>query len=183
MSIIDSLQISNNPEWSTPRKVFDTLDREFRFTLDVCANAVNRKCPRYFDRETDGLAQDWSGERCWMNPPYGRQIEEWVRKAFESTRDGDTIVVGLLPNRTDTRWWRSVMRATEIRFVEGRLKFGYAKQSAPFGSAIVVWGTPTVPRISTVSFSEPAKPVSVEDKKAGLSGRRTCRTNSEKQES
>lgn len=88
MSIVDSLQISQNPEWPTPQYVFDTLDREFHFTLDVCANADNHKCDRYFDIEHDGLSQDWHGEVCWMNPPYGRPIPKWVRKAADSAPPG-----------------------------------------------------------------------------------------------
>ena len=153
MTIIDSLRLSDNPYWATPQHVYDALNREFGFTLDVCADETNHKCPRYFDEATDGLAQDWRGEVCWMNPPYGRPIGEWTRKAAESARGGEAVVVGLLPNRTDTQWWRDVMRATEIRLVEGRLKFGNAGP-APFGSVIAVWGTPTVPRVTSVSFKE-----------------------------
>jgi phage N-6-adenine-methyltransferase len=159
MSIIDSLQISrDSPEWETPQEVFDALDREFHFTLDVAATAENAKCGRYFDAETDGLSQDWSGETCWMNPPYGRPIPGWVKKAHESSLDGKTIVVGLLPNRTDTRWWADhVMAATEVRLVKGRLAFGGSRQTAPFGSVIAVWGTEKAPRFSQVAFGGGAR--------------------------
>ncbi len=87
-NIVASLQISQNPEWPTPQHVFDTLDAEFHFTLDVCANADNHKCERYFDEATDGLKQDWQGEVCWMNPPYGRPISQWVRKAAQTAPPG-----------------------------------------------------------------------------------------------
>jgi phage N-6-adenine-methyltransferase len=124
--------------WATPQSLFDTLQAEFGFTLDVCANAENAKCLRYFTEEQDGLAQDWTGV-CWMNPPYGREIGKWVKKAYQSAEQGATIVC-LLPARTDTAWWQTyVSRATEIRLYKGRLKFGSATNSAPFPSALVVF--------------------------------------------
>lgn len=146
--IMSSLRLSDNDQWATPQEVFDALDREFHFTLDVCADAGNHKCERYFTKEVDGLTQDWTGNRAWMNPPYGREIGKWVKKAADSAEEFSTIVVGLLPNRTDTNWWQDVMRATEVRFVKGRLKFGSGEAGAPFGSVIVVWGTPKVPVMS-----------------------------------
>lgn len=130
--------------WATPPDFFAKLDREFDFDIDVCALAENAKCQTYFTPEQDGLAQDWRGV-CWMNPPYGREIGKWVRKAFESARLGATVVC-LLPARTDTSWWHDfVTRASEIRFVRGRLKFGASANSAPFPSAIVVFGPPARP--------------------------------------
>ena len=74
-----------------------------------------------------------------MNPPYGRTIGQWIRKAWESSRNGATVVC-LLPARTDTLWWHDcVSRATEIRFLKGRLRFEGAANSAPFPSAVVVF--------------------------------------------
>lgn len=124
--------------WPTPQSLFDELHSEFGFTLDVCAMPDNAKCPRYFTPETDGLSQEWTGV-CWMNPPYGRTIGRWVRKAFESAAAGATVVC-LLPARTDTAWWHEfVVKADEVRFVRGRLRFGVAAAGAPFPSAIVVF--------------------------------------------
>lgn len=124
--------------WETPQDFFEKLDAEFGFTLDVCAIPANAKCKRFFTPRIDGLKQEWRGV-CWMNPPYGREIARWVEKAHESARCG-TIVVCLLPARTDTAWWHSfVMQASEIRFVRGRLKFVGASSSAPFPSAVVVF--------------------------------------------
>ena len=124
--------------WETPQHFFDALDAEFGSTLDVCALPENAKCARYFTPEEDGLKQRWQGV-CWMNPPYGREIGFWVRKAFESARDGATVVC-LVPARTDTAWWHTwVMQADEVRFIRGRLKFGGGKNSAPFPSAVVVF--------------------------------------------
>ncbi|WP_242834032.1 phage N-6-adenine-methyltransferase [Desulfitobacterium hafniense] len=78
--------------WETPQDFFNALDRIYRFTVDVCATAENAKCQRYFTPEMDGLSQEWSGV-CWMNPPYGRQIADWVKKAYEESRKGSCTVV------------------------------------------------------------------------------------------
>jgi len=118
--------------------LFDELDHEFGFTVDVCASPENAKCSRYFTREQDGLSQEWRGV-CWMNPPYGRTIREWMRKAHESAQGG-AVVVCLVPARPDTAWWHDYCEAAEVRFIRGRLKFGGAKNGAPFPSAIVVMG-------------------------------------------
>ena len=121
--------------WSTPQDFFEGLDKEFGFTLDVCATDENAKCANYFTKETDGLKQEWSGV-CWMNPPYGREIKQWMKKASESR----ATVVCLVPARTDTAWWHDYAnKAEEIRFIRGRLKFGDSKNSAPFPSAVVIF--------------------------------------------
>lgn len=125
-------------EWPTPDWLFQLLDREFRFTLDPCSTPANARCTRHFTRAEDGLAQSWAGETVFMNPPYGREIRHWMRKAFESARAGATVVC-LVPARTDTAWWHAHVIHGEIRFLRGRLKFGQAKQGAPFPSAIVVF--------------------------------------------
>lgn len=126
---------SSTDEWSTPQDLFDQLNKEFGFTLDVCASPNNAKCKRFFSRETDGLAQRWTGT-CWMNPPYGDAIGEWMEKAHEAK----TTVVCLVPARTDTAWWWDYARHGEVRFLRGRLKFGGAESSAPFPSAVVIFG-------------------------------------------
>jgi phage N-6-adenine-methyltransferase len=128
--------------WGTPMSFFAVLNAEFGFTLDVCALPENAKCLRFFSPCDDGLRQSWRGI-CWMNPPYGREIRRWVEKAYQSAQQG-AVVVCLLPARTDTHWWHTwVMRADEVRFVRGRLKFGDSKNSAPFPSAVVVFRPPT----------------------------------------
>jgi phage N-6-adenine-methyltransferase len=123
--------------WSTPQDFFDKQDAIYGFTLDVCATAANAKCVRYFTEFDDGLAQPWQGV-CWMNPPYGRAIGLWMRKAHESHLTGATVVC-LVPSRTDTRWWHDYAMKGQIEFIRGRLKFGNAKNSAPFPSALVVF--------------------------------------------
>ena len=128
---------SRSDEWETPQWLFDQLHTEFCFRLDVCATADNAKCERYYTKAEDGLAQDWSGV-CWMNPPYGREINRWIEKAYESSLGGATVVC-LLPSRTDTKWWHEYVMRGEVRFLRGRLKFGGSKNSAPFPSAVVIF--------------------------------------------
>lgn len=123
--------------WSTPQILFDVLNQEFHFNLDVCATDENTKCARYFTEQQDGLAQDWQGI-CWMNPPYGDDIPFWVAKAHASA-DAGAVVVCLVPARTDTAWWWDHCIEGEIRFLRGRLKFGDGKGSAPFPSAVVIF--------------------------------------------
>lgn len=130
---------SATDEWATPQDFFDQLNQEFHFTLDPCATHESAKCARYFTEEDNGLAQDWAGEVVFMNPPYGRVLGQWVKKAFEESVKGATVVC-LLPARTDTRWFHDyIYHRAEIRFVKGRLKFGDSKNSAPFPSMVVIF--------------------------------------------
>lgn len=145
---------SRTDEWATPRWLFDALDSEFGFTLDPCCTHENAKCKRHFTIEENGLEQDWSGETVFMNPPYGTQIGQWMKKAYFESRKG-AIVVCLVPARTDTRWWHSCAMRGEIRLLKGRLKFGNAETSAPFPSAIVVFRPPTF-RLTRVEFAASA---------------------------
>lgn len=123
--------------WATPQDFFDGYNAKFGFQLDVCATPENAKCARFFTKADDGLAQDWQGV-CWMNPPYGRTIGQWMRKAYESSLNGATVVC-LVPARTDTRWWHEYAMRGEIEFIRGRLRFGGHNNSAPFPSAVVVF--------------------------------------------
>ncbi len=130
---------SATDEWATPQDFFDKLNQEFHFTLDPCATHESAKCARYFTEEDNGLAQDWAREVVFMNPPYGRVLGQWVKKAFEESIKGATVVC-LLPARTDTRWFHDyIYHRAEIRFVKGRLKFGDSKNSAPFPSMVVIF--------------------------------------------
>lgn len=131
---------SETDEWATPQAFFDELDAEFHFDLDVCALPENAKCRRYYSPEDDGLSRTWRGV-CWMNPPYGREIFAWVKKAFLQSIGGATVVC-LVPARTDTSWWHKYCIRGEIRFVKGRLKFGGQDNSAPFPSAVVIFRPP-----------------------------------------
>lgn len=123
-------------DWETPQWLFDLLDEEFHFTLDVCATAENAKCEQFITPEMDGLIAPWDDGPRWMNPPYGRGIGAWVRRAANARGTN----VALLPARTDTAWWHDyVMFSREIRLLRGRLRFQGAPASAPFPSAVVVF--------------------------------------------
>jgi phage N-6-adenine-methyltransferase len=129
---------SDGHRWETPPALFAALDAEFHFATDVCALPENAKCPHYFTPVDDGLAQAWAGV-CWCNPPYGAVIGRWVRKAYEASQTGATVVC-LLPARTDTRWWHTyVLPFAEIRYLQGRLKFGGGANGAPFPSAVAIF--------------------------------------------
>ena len=130
-------------EWPTPQKLFNELDAEFHFTLDVCAAQGNAKCDRFFTEKEDGLVQSWAQEVCWMNPPYGRDLKYWMGKAFLEWVRGATVVC-LVPARTDTFWWADwALRSSEIRFLRGRIRFGTGKGRATFPSCVVVFrGSP-----------------------------------------
>lgn len=139
MSINKGMMTSNTGEWSTPQEFFDKLNAEFKFTLDPCASKDNAKCKQFFTKADDGLSKKWSG-RVFCNPPYGREIGAWVKKAYDSVASGDVkIVVCLLPARTDTAWWHDYCMKGKLRFIRGRLKFGDGKNTAPFPSAVVIF--------------------------------------------
>ena len=129
---------SAKPDWATPWWLVRHCEGYFLlpFDLDVCATADNAKAPRFFTPADDGLAQPWHG-RCWCNPPYGREIGLWTRKAATEAERGASVVL-LLPARTDTAWWHDdvVSAASVILFLRGRLRFEGAPSSAPFPSAI-----------------------------------------------
>ena len=116
---------SDRTDWETPRELFDRLDSFWHFDLDAAASDTNHLCADYYTKETDGLAHSWAGRRVWCNPPYGKQIADWARKAYEETRDGQTLVVMLVPARTDTRWYHDYIQghAAEVKFIRGRLKY------------------------------------------------------------
>lgn len=124
-------------EWETPVELFDKLNDIYGFEIDVCATRENAKCPKFFTKEDDGLKQDWYG-CCWMNPPYGREIGKWMKKAYEEGQK-DATVVCLVPARTDTAWWHDYAMQGDVQFIRGRIKFGKVKNGAPFPSALVVF--------------------------------------------
>jgi site-specific DNA-methyltransferase (adenine-specific) len=135
--INNGLFTSKTDLWATPLDFYETLSKEFNFTLDPCANEENHKCQKYFTKEQDGLSQNWDNEIVFMNPPYGKEISKWVKKASEA-KGG--VVVCLLPARTDTRYFHDyIYNKSEIRFIRGRLKFGGSKNSAPFPSMVVIY--------------------------------------------
>ena len=142
---------SKSNDWATPQDFYNQLDAEFEFTLDPCASQSSAKCASFYTADDDGLSKDWEGHTVFMNPPYGRKIGNWIQKAYEEGEKSNTRVVALIPARTDTKYWHNYcMKATEIRFVKGRLKFGQGntKNSAPFPSAVVIFSGSPPPKIS-----------------------------------
>ncbi len=138
MSIGAALFTSRSEEWGTPQALYEDLDREFHFNLDPCASDLNHKCENYFTKEQDGLAQSWAGHNVYCNPPYGRKISKWIKKAYEEGQH--TLVVCLIPARTDTAWFHDyVYGKAEIRFLRGRLKYGDGEVNAPFPSMLVIY--------------------------------------------
>jgi len=128
---------SRSQDYSTPQYLFDLLDEEFHFTLDVCADETNHKCDRYFSEEDNGLEQEWIGT-CWMNPPYNNK-KNWIIKAYkEYLKHGSTIVC-LIPARTNTVWWNKYCMMGEIRFICGRPIFEGMKHGLPQPLAIVIF--------------------------------------------
>jgi len=136
---------SKKQDWETPQDFFDKLNEEFKFTMDVCATWENFKVEHFYGyrsptRFVDGLKEPWYGV-CWMNSPYGKELKHWVKKAYEESQKGCTVVA-LLPARTDTSYFHLYMYQkpnVEIRFVRGRLRFVGAPASAPFPSMIVIF--------------------------------------------
>lgn len=139
----DVMFSSEREDWETPQDLFDKLDKMFAFELDVCASAKNTKCQKFYTKEQNSLALPWA-DRNWMNPPYGRAIGEFCRKADEVGRGGG-LTVALLPARTDTRWFHDYCISWHVVFIRGRLRFRLPNGktgSAPFPSMLVYFGVP-----------------------------------------
>lgn len=131
---------SNSEDWETPQHLFDELNKKWNFTLDVCASKENAKCDKYFTIKENGLLKSWEGNVCWMNPPYGREIIKWIRKAYYEWDVNYCTIIALLPVRTCTKWFHEyVYGKANIEFIKGRLKFSDAKENAPFPSMIAKW--------------------------------------------
>lgn len=137
---------SKTVEWETPQYLFDELNSEFGFTLDVAATPENAKCERYFTLTDNGLAQDWSREIVWLNPPYGRHIDKWISKALDESRKGATVCA-LIPAKTETRWWarfwdyenHKPIDGVRVRFIFKRVQFGNSGINTPFPCAFVIF--------------------------------------------
>jgi len=129
---------SKTDDWSTPIDFFKNIEKRFGiFDLDPCSDHDNAKADLYYTKSEDGLSKEWRG-KVWMNPPYGREIVKWMKKAYESSLDG-AMVVCLVPSRTDTKWWHDYAMKGKIEFIKGRLKFGNSKNSAPFPSVLIIY--------------------------------------------
>jgi hypothetical protein len=120
---------SASQHWETPLALYNDLNSEFHFNDDPCPLT---------ESGIDGLLREW-GTSTYCNPPYGRDIGKWLSKAYLESSQGKTVVC-LIPARTDTKWFHEyVLKATEIRFLRGRLKFNNAKWNCPFPNVIVIF--------------------------------------------
>lgn len=148
MNNVHFSSVSN--EWETPEHLFNNLNKEFCFKLDAASTKENALCSNFFTKEDNSLNRDWfKYETVWCNPPYGREIGKFVKKAYEESKKGCTVVL-LIPARVDTKWWHDYCSKCEVRFIKGRLKFinrslpsyredgDFKVSPAPFPSAIVV---------------------------------------------
>ena len=145
-------------EWATPKDFYERLNSKYNFNLDPCSTKENAKCLEHYTLEDDGLSKSWEGKKVFMNPPYGRAIKDWIKKAYEEGQKPGTLVACLIPARTDTRYWHDYcMKASEIFLVKGRIHFesGDTKAPAPFPSAVVVFRGPPIKGMTrpSVKFS------------------------------
>jgi len=149
---------SKSDEWETPQWLFDELNKYFDFTLDVAASTDNAKVDRCYTKANSAFDHSWAGERCFMNPPYGREIKNWTSKAVLETTHNDSLVVCLLPGRVDTYWFSdSAPFARAIVLLKGRLKFGNsspedaALSSAPFPSMLCIFAGGTEDHLDRIN--------------------------------
>ena len=140
MNMTKGLTSTGNIVAETPKYLFDKISSIFNFSLDVCALPENAKCENYYTPDDDGLSKTWRGG-VWCNPPYGREISSWVKKAYEeSQKEYNSFVLMLLPARTDTRWWWDwVQGKATLFFIKGRVKFGDHNIGAPFPSVLALY--------------------------------------------
>ena len=139
------LRQPQSSDWATPIELFAEYDALYHFTLDVCSShALNwQLCPRFYSPYDNGLHRSWQAQTCWMNPPYGREIAKWVRKAHLEWIKGNCTIVALLPARTDMRWFHDyVLHVADLEFLQGRVRFslyGVERHPAPFPSVIAIY--------------------------------------------
>lgn len=136
---------SKKQDWETPSKFFDEINSKYHFSFDLAANIQNAKCQKFYTPLDDSLNQDWEKIKgnMFLNPPYGRDLKKWVKKAAETSLEPNQFLVMLIPARTDTSYWHDyIFGKAEIEFLRGRLMFeadGVPGDRAPFPSALVIY--------------------------------------------
>lgn len=131
MGIFDKNKFDSvKQDWATHWDFFNPLNEEFNFSIDVAADYQNKKVERFYCADNDGLKMNWENEIIWCNPPYGRNVPEWLKKGKEAAEKHNTTSVFLIPARTNTTWFHTIcLKASEVRFVKGRPKFyNYASE-------------------------------------------------------
>lgn len=137
---------SASDEWSTPQWLFDRVNDVFNFDFDAAATAKNTKTKKWMGLDRyDALKRGWPGYlKFWLNPPYSRGLQsKFIERAYWYTKfsSNTNLVVALIPARTDTKLFHEYcFKANYILFLQGRLKFGDSKNSAPFPSCLVFFG-------------------------------------------
>lgn len=125
--IAKQLLSSNGHTWATPKELFDKIDSIFNFKLDPCAANETAKCSIFFTERDNGLIQDWHKiGNCFVNPPYGRELPKWMRKCYEESCKGVTVVM-LIPARVDTSYWHDY--SSSIPLVSVSLGAGWLLRS------------------------------------------------------
>jgi phage N-6-adenine-methyltransferase len=142
---------SDKIEYSTPKKLFEFLDKEFHFDLDVCASTGNAKCDKFFTVADDGLKQDWK-ETCWMNPPFNKELKKWVLKAYSETIKYNSIVCCLIPVRSNTIWWKNVCTQAEIRFIIGEVNFNELERGLWLPMCVMIFGSSNKGTFSYIDY-------------------------------
>ena len=128
--------------WTTPKDLFDRLDAEFHFETDLAADDTNHLCDTWLDETIDAFSQKWQGI-CWLNPPFGskgRQLKDWVQRAYIQSELNKSTIVLLIPARTNCIWWHKYCMKGEIRLICGRVKFSGLPHGLPQPLALVVFG-------------------------------------------
>lgn len=153
MTNLRPLLSSDKDDWQTPDNILDIVRQVAPIYFDPCTTNENPTGASVFCvpqslaagnfsaglRQIDGLASSWGRSRhlIYCNPPYGRQIGQWIRKCTDAGRDN--TVIALVPARTDARWFQDAA-PDAICFWAGRLTFRGAPSAAPFPSALLFWG-------------------------------------------
>jgi phage N-6-adenine-methyltransferase len=140
---IKSKFAKTSQDYETPIDLFNKLNAEFKFDIDLAASDTNKKVMTFFSEKQDALQQDWTGKVGFLNPPQGYdgfKWEDWLAKAHDAAHTKGTTIVCLLPVRTNVKWWYKIcMEAAEIRFLEKRLRFANNPNPLPQPMAIVVF--------------------------------------------
>ncbi len=139
--------------YSTPIKLFNVINQEFNFGLDVCALPENAKCPKYFTPEQDGLTQDWKGV-CWMNPPFNNALKKWVIKARDESIKHKSLICCLIPVRSNTIWWKNVCKDAEIRFIIGEVNFNDLERGLWLPMCLMIFGTDKSSQFSYIDYKQ-----------------------------
>ena len=141
-------------EYSTPVKLFKPLQEEFDLKIDVCASDKNYKCNTYWTKEDNSLIKDWIGN-CWMNPPFSRELNKWVKKLHNDTKKFGGTKVCLIPVRSNTKWWNEIIQDAECRFIIGEVNFNDEPRGLWLPMCILIFGDKAkVGNFSTIIYKQ-----------------------------